>query len=201
MNFYLFTFLWLVLVWCRAAFCRALFGKRAAPHGLDQQLRIQAGLDGELSVREAQRMAEVLGGDPAAGPLLAELGIVKSALAGNEPERQVLQSRDFYWSQIAQAIAREAEVERRRRERISKWIWRFAPASGFALCLLILPMIARDEHPFHHNEVEAVLASVGTLNYRDPQAGLTVVWHYERSSGENGSSLAGLEESGGGNVP
>jgi hypothetical protein len=136
MNSYLFTFVWLVLVWCRAAVRRALFGGKAATHRLDQLLRLQASLDGELSGRETQRMADVLARDPEAQPLLTELGLIKSALAGNEPERPVPQSRDFYWGRITQAIAQQAEAERRRRERTCKRVWRLAPATGFALGIL-----------------------------------------------------------------
>ena len=201
MNSYLFTFLGSVLAWCRAALRRAVFGQKATTHRLDQQLGLQAGLDGELSRREAKRLAGVLARDPEAQPLLTELGLVKSALAGNEIERPVPQSRDFYWGRITQAIAREAEAQRRRRERTSKWVSRLAPATGFVLGLLIFRMIARDRHPFNHDEVEGALASVGTLTYRDPQAGLTVVWHYQRSGAESGASLAGLEVNNGGDSP
>lgn len=201
MNSYLFTFVWLVLVWCRAAVRRALFGGKAATHRLDQLLRFQARLDGELSGRETQRMADVLARDPEAQPLLTELGLIKSALAGNELERPVPQSRDFYWGRITQAIAQQAEAERRRRERTSKRVWRLAPATGFMLGILTLLMTARDQHPFHHDEVEGALASVGTLTYRDPQAGLTVVWHYQRSGAESGAAWVGLEENGGGDSP
>jgi hypothetical protein len=81
-------------------------------------------------------MADVLARDPEAQPLLTELGLIKSALAGNEPERPVPQSRDFYWGRITQAIAQQAEAERRRRERTCKRVWRLAPATGFALGIL-----------------------------------------------------------------
>ena len=201
MSSYLFTFFSVTLVWCRAVLRRTLFWHTAGTNRLYQQLRLQAALDGELSSRESQRMADVLARDLEAPPLLTELRLVKSALTGNEPQRQLPQSPDFYWGQIKQAIAREEEMQRRRRDRTSNWLWRLAPVTGFVLGLLSLRMIVSDQHPFHDNEVEGTLASVGTLTYRDPPAGLIVVWHYERTSGESPACLTDLEENDGGDEP
>lgn len=118
MNSSFFTFLRLGLVWCRGILRRALFGERASTHRLHHQLRfLQAALDGELSSRKARRLADVLAGDPEMRSLLKELGQVKSALADNEIQRVLPQSRDFYWGRIKQAVGHNAGTERRCRNR------------------------------------------------------------------------------------
>src|SRR5579862_2012790 len=127
MNSYFFRFLWSGLVRCRGILRRSLFGERASTHRLHHQLRLQAALDGELSSRKAQRLADVLARDSEMRSLLKELARVKSALAGNEIQRALPQSRDFYWGQIKQAIGHNAGTERHRRGRaLGQKLGRFA---------------------------------------------------------------------------
>src|SRR5713101_6879485 len=75
------------------------------------ELRLQSYLDGELSPREARRVAEWLGRNPEAQALLGELKMARTALAGNEPELHLPESREFYWSKIRREIQRPEKAE------------------------------------------------------------------------------------------
>jgi len=76
-------------------------------------LKVQAYLDGELSEREARRVAEELRSEPEAQALLAELRNTTSALRENEPTVALPESREFFWGKIEREITRaEAAPER-----------------------------------------------------------------------------------------
>jgi len=83
---------------------RAFSPKSAARFLLDQHLRLQASLDGELSVWRNQKTVEQVTKDLEARSLLDELSLVTSALAAGEAERRVPQRRERYWKAIERAI-------------------------------------------------------------------------------------------------
>ena len=83
---------------------RAFSPKGAARFPLDQHLRLQARLDGELSDWRNQKTVEQVTKDLEARSLLDELSLVTSALAAGEPERRVPQRRERYWKAIERAI-------------------------------------------------------------------------------------------------
>jgi hypothetical protein len=88
----------------RAPVNRAFSSKGSARFVLDQHLRLQASLDGELSDWRNQKPVEKVTKDSEARSLLDELSLVTSALAAGEPERRVPQRRERYWKAIERAI-------------------------------------------------------------------------------------------------
>ena len=62
----------------------------------ETELKLQAYLDGELSAGEAKAIADLLQSDAGAQGLYHELKAAKSLLVGNELERQLPESREFY---------------------------------------------------------------------------------------------------------
>ena len=70
----------------------------------ETELELQAYLDGELSAGEAKAIADLLGRDAGAQALYQELRTAKSLLAGNELDRKLPESREFYWSKIQRQI-------------------------------------------------------------------------------------------------
>jgi anti-sigma-K factor RskA len=72
----------------------------------DLALKYQAFVDGELSEQEARAIVQAMESDAEARALVGELRATKAALAGNEPELAVPESREFYWNKIEQGIAR-----------------------------------------------------------------------------------------------
>jgi anti-sigma factor RsiW len=108
----------------------------------EQQLELQAYLDGELRERAARRVAEWLASDPEARALLTELKLTKTVLAGNEPERAVPESQEFYWRRIEHAIeAQTAPADRLEPKPALGWLLALrkylAPVSGLALVAIL----------------------------------------------------------------
>lgn len=95
----------------------------------EDQLKLQAFLDGELPPDEARALSALVEHDPAAAALLAELRTTRQALRSGEAPAAITESREFYWSKIARDIERH---ERRSPAR---------PPSGLLgwLRLLVLP--------------------------------------------------------------
>ena len=73
---------------------------------VEDGIKLQAQLDGELTGREAQEIAAFLENDAEARALFAELQQTRSMLTGNEPELRLPESREFYWSKIEREIER-----------------------------------------------------------------------------------------------
>ena len=186
MNGRLFINLWSAVV------RRGRFGyptsasKNAARRRFDQQLRLQAYFDGELSKRE-ELVAEAEATGPEFQALLIEFCTVKSALTAGELERKHPEPRELCWRKIAQDIATEVANENARKSQMrAAWAWRLSPVCGMALGLCAVLLVRKfpepsQPGPFPPPEIEAALSEVPTLAYRDQDSRLTVVWHYDQS--------------------
>ena len=142
------------------------------------QLKLQAYLDGELPEAEAREMANRLARDPGAAALLTELRETREALRTFEAETRLPESREFYWSKIKREIERQEPsrpapapavplVERLRRFLI--------PAAGLAL--LVIAGLLTIQQPSQENApLETALADPGAMIYHDYSAGATYVW-------------------------
>ena len=186
-----------ILVLFRVVVGRLRHKSKVVAPRLDRQIQLLAYMDGELPRREIWQMAQMLANDPQLRELLKKLGNVKLAMVGNEPERKVLLSREFYWSKIERAIVRQIEEEVRRNEARSDRIgWLAATGSvilGICITLFWYPASQfNDQRP--PGELEVALAEVGAIAFRDHQAGLTVVWHYNRNQDATDASAPALSE-------
>src|SRR6185312_10968658 len=76
----------------------------------EQQLKLQAFLDGELPEKDTREVAAWLAGDADATALLGELRNTRQALVDFEPELKVPESREFYWSKIKREMERSAPL-------------------------------------------------------------------------------------------
>ncbi|HTL59097.1 MAG TPA: zf-HC2 domain-containing protein [Candidatus Limnocylindrales bacterium] len=142
------------------------------------QLKLQAYLDGELPEPEAREMANHLARDPGATALLTELRQTRDAIRSFEPGTQLPESREFYWSKI------KREIERQETSRpvpspsipLGERLRRFLiPASGLAL-LVIAGLFAIQGPPQENAPIETALADPGAMIYHDYSAGATYVW-------------------------
>src|SRR6476646_9234604 len=77
----------------------------------EQQLKLQAFLDGELPEKDAREVAAWLARDAEATDLLAELRNTRKALVDFEPGLKLPESREFYWSKIQREIQRLEPVQ------------------------------------------------------------------------------------------
>lgn len=142
------------------------------------QLKLQAYLDGELTEREAHEMAQRIGRDQEAAALLTELRQTGQALAGFGQDLQLPESREFYWSKIQGQIARLAPVPQGHPSpfaalvRLRRYL---VPAAGLAL-LVIAGLMATQGPSQESGPIETALADPGAMIYHDYSAGATFVW-------------------------
>lgn len=148
----------------------------------EDTIKIQAWLDGELAGSEAESVERLIAQDADARALVAELRWTRSALAQGELEREVPESREFYWSKIERAIGatetdKPAVSNRPWVGLILRW---FAPAGIVAaLALFFVVPILRQSHqqPWVAGaEIESPLNDVGSITFRSEAEGMTIVW-------------------------
>ena len=162
----------------------------------EQQLKLQAFLDGELPDREAREILAWTQRDREAASLLAELKNTRQAMAKSEPHLRVPESREFFWSKIEREIQR-LEPQTTSAPKMSFFAaWRrfLLPASAIAT-LVIAGMLAHFNVPKATVEnvadaddtpaVETTLASAAATTYRDAGEGTTLVWFSDDSTAIN----------------
>lgn len=156
---------------------------------LEQQLKLQSWVDGELSEGEAREVAAFVQKHNGAQALAGELRVTKAFLAGNEPEAKLPESGDFYWSKIRREIER-AEAAAEKQPGVS---WAFAwrrlvtPLSGVALIaflsILSLNVFQRqsvDDGAKYLVEVENLSEDIGSISYRSQSENMFVVYLYKK---------------------
>ena len=156
---------------------------------VEQQLKLQAWVDGELPEAEARQVAAFAQQDGVARALAEELRLTKGFLAGNEPEVKLPENSDFYWSKIRREIE-SAEKAAPVAPRVSwTFAWRrlLAPLSGVALIafLSILSLNVFQQQPIDDSakylvEVENLSEDIGSISYRSQSENMFVVYLYKK---------------------
>jgi hypothetical protein len=147
----------------------------------EQQLNLQAFLDGELPEQEARTVAAWVAGDAEATRLLTELRHTRNAIAHSEPDLRLPETREFYWSKIERDIQR-LEPDLRAAEPVSRFVrLRRFLAPGVALATLVVAaafVIVQLNvlKPSAGPDTEMALADSGTFTYHDYANGTTLVW-------------------------
>ncbi|MBU6409093.1 MAG: hypothetical protein KGR98_01780 [Verrucomicrobia bacterium] len=148
----------------------------------EQQLDVQALLDGELSVRKARRVAEMTLRDPDAASLHAGLKSIRETLVQGAPRPILAQSREFYWSGIRRGIQ---ELERQGEPRSAVALgWRRAlwPIAAMAVCFLVVWLRNPAENGGAADAsadtlmVETTQSGCDAATYQDQADGATLVW-------------------------
>ena len=148
----------------------------------EQQLKLQAFLDGELAENDAREVASWLARDRDATALLAELKNTRNALKGFEPGAspvQVPESGEFYWSKIKREIERAAPVPAPAPQAsLFTWFRRAVMPVGALAMLVIAAFVTFHQVPGGTRaiSVNSMLAQAGAFTYRDESQGMTVVW-------------------------
>jgi anti-sigma factor RsiW len=153
---------------------------------LEQQLKLQAFLDGELPEREAREILAWTQRDHEAAALLAELKNTRQAMVKSEPHLSVPESREFFWSKIESAIQRlEPQATIAPRVSIFAALRRFLLPASAVVALVIAGLFAHFNAPKVVGEsvadtdtpsVETTLANSDATTYRDASEGTTLVW-------------------------
>jgi hypothetical protein len=147
----------------------------------DEQLKLQAFLDGELREGEASEAARWVARDREAAAMLEELRHTREALAGFEGGIQLPESREFFWSKVQRDIQRlETPAPGPVRTPLLTLLRRFlVPASALALVFAATLILIRPAGPFEGTagtDIETALSDSGAFTYRDYSAGTTLVW-------------------------
>ena len=147
----------------------------------EQQLKLQAFLDGELPEKEARGVAAWMARDAEATDLLAELRNTRRALAGFEPALRLPESREFYWSKIQreiehleplpQAALPDSPIARLRRYLV--------PAGALAALAIIVAFAGMQSgwvRVAGGSQTQMTCADSGTFTYQNDADGTTLVW-------------------------
>ncbi len=140
------------------------------------QLKLQAYLDGELPEAEARSVSNWLAQDREAAALLAELRNTREALTGFELEVRLPESREFFGSKIQRQIERQEApatdpIQVPWLERLRRYLM---PAAAVALLGVAALTILPRGSGLHG--VETALEDSGAFTYHDDSAGATLVW-------------------------
>ena len=153
----------------------------------DDQLKLQAWLDGELPAREAAEVQAGLAATADGRALLAELRNTTAAFSGHEAGVTLPESREFFWSKIERQIAREAAAIDRPAPGLS-WLARLRrqliPLTGFATVTVVCGVVTLHSLTGTDPVAEMELANedIGACTYHDQANKMTVVWFSDRSS-------------------
>jgi anti-sigma factor RsiW len=152
----------------------------------EMQLKLQACLDGELSGREARKVAAWMTADPEAQALAQELRLTRQALRENEPQHILPEPGEFYWSKIEREVLK-AEPVSMSGLALAWWALRryLAPVAGVAIVAFLAVAIIRFSGPIpanqHLAEVEDLSEHVGSFSFRSQMGNMVVVWLYDKS--------------------
>ena len=152
-------------------------------------LKVQSYLDCELSDREARKVQAWLAEDKEAQALMNELSMASAILKGNEPEKMVPDTREFYWSKIQRGIERGEKPEASSPSGfLFAWRKLLAPVVGVALVALLAVSTFRfndvskiDPYESHLAEIENLSEHSGSFSFRSQSENMFVVWVYDRT--------------------
>lgn len=146
----------------------------------EQQLKLQAFLDGELPETEAREISAWLAQDEEANGLVKELRNTRQALKNSQSPVRVPESREFYWSKIQREIDRlEPAAEPVRKASWLQVLRRVLVPAGAVAAVAIIGIIAGRQFlpaPLASAESEMTVADSGAFTYHDYAHGTTLVW-------------------------
>jgi anti-sigma factor RsiW len=164
------------------------------------ELELQAWVDGELSPRDASRVAALVDASPEMGALANELRTTAAFVSANEPEARLADSRDFYWSKIRREIERGEAVRPSAPGFDWQSLWRrlSTPLSGLALVAVLalgsfnlLRQPGVEELAGHHMiEVEDLSEDIGSISYKSQSENMFVVYLYTKDQSGQGNEAS-----------
>lgn len=144
----------------------------------NQNLKLQAYVDGELSASEQKQVAALVETNAEARGLVEALRAAKTTLAGNEPEARLPETHPFHWSKISREIERyEAKPAFIREAGSLRWWLRYiSPAAGFAALALMVVVGRIDPAISGSEEIGNTSPEASSVVFRSQSEGMTVVW-------------------------
>jgi anti-sigma factor RsiW len=149
---------------------------------LEDGIKLQAHLDGELTGREAQQVAALIESDVEARALFGELQQTKTWLKANEPELRLPESREFFWSKIERDIQRleSAPAEKRAPAFLLFLRRHFNAIAGTSVATALVMFVAFQMNwlsPSMFEEIDNPLDDdTGSFSFRSESQKMTLVW-------------------------
>lgn len=154
----------------------------------EQQLQLQAYLDGELSDREARKVVDLLASSEEAQKLFAELQYTRNALVENEPEYKLPESREFFWSKIEREI-RQSTPKPVVQPGLSifAWLQRYLMPVSVAAVAAIIGFVVLNkpdtmQTAYAYGEIESLSEELDSISFRSEADRMTVIYLYDSSS-------------------
>lgn len=147
----------------------------------NQQLEIQAHVDGQLPEADARRVERQIADDRDVAALAAELRFVRDTVRSAEPERAVPETREFYFSQIRRRITAAEQAATRAGAAPAGglgWLRRLlAPVTGVALVAAVVMITQqRSYRAYVPGEVEVASEDMNAITFRSEEHRMTVVY-------------------------
>jgi hypothetical protein len=145
-------------------------------------IKLQAHLDGELTGREAQRVAALIENDAGARALFGELQQTKTWLEANEPEMRLPESREFFWSKIEREIQRldSAPAEKCTPAWVLFFRRHLSAIAGTSVAAALVVFVAFQMNvlsPSMFEEIDNPLDDdTGSFSFRSESQKMTLVW-------------------------
>jgi anti-sigma factor RsiW len=131
----------------------------------EDQLKLQAYLDGELSESQTREVAGWLTRDQEAAALLTELRQTHEAMDGSEEAVKLPESREFYWSKIERQIRAQERAVVPQPQTVP-WIARLrrllVPVTGLAV-VAVAALVATNGFGPETPAMETSLADSGAM--------------------------------------
>ena len=140
----------------------------------DQQLKLQAFLDGELPEKEAQEVSAWVAQDAEATALLKELRNTRQALKQSEPRLQLPESREFFWSKIQREIERSEPRPAPVKPSLLQTLRRLLIPAGAIAALIAVALLSMPRG--NGSPSEMAVADSEAFTYQDFDNGTTLVW-------------------------
>jgi anti-sigma factor RsiW len=142
---------------------------------MNTELKLQAMLDGALDAREIREIEAVLAQDIQSAALMQELKWMKAAVAGNDVEVKLPDSREFYWSKVERGIAAEERKAAAAPAERSWWLKFLYPATGLAATVAVMFVIS-GERSIDGADSESVQEDVNAISFRSETEAMSVVY-------------------------
>ncbi len=149
---------------------------------VEDGIKLQAHLDGELTDREAQQVTALIENDAEARALFGELQQTKTWLTANQPEMRLPESREFFWSKIEREIQRLDAAPAQ--EHTSAWVLflrrHLSAIAGTSVAAALVVFVAFQMNvlsPSMFEEIDNPLDDdTGSFSFRSESQKMTLVW-------------------------
>jgi anti-sigma factor RsiW len=142
---------------------------------MNTELKLQALLDGALDAREIREIEAILAQDIQSAALMQELKWMKAAVAGNEAEVKLPESREFYWSKVQRGIAAEERSAAAAPAERGWWLRFMYPAAGLAAMVAVIFVVSVGRIT-DGADTESVPEDVNAISFRSETEAMSVVY-------------------------